>query len=807
MNKLIFISLILISFCSQGQKTGTIFGTIINATTRELVPFAKVSIQTVNKIIRADTKAEFKLDNLPYGIYDLEITSIAFDTLKAIFQITQDSNYYTFKLEPNSQVLKTIYIDDPYKSETGTIRKMRPIEGVLLSKGKKTEVITLERMNTNKSANIGRQIYAQIPGLNIWESDGAGIQLGIGGRGLSPTRTSNFNTRQNGYDISADALGYPESYYTPPTEAVKEIQLIRGAASLQFGTQFGGLLNFVMKKGPENNPFELVARHTVGSFGLNSSFISLGGSKNTWNYYGYYQYKFGNDWRPFSAFKVHSAGFQVEKYLTDQSRINIELTKMYYLAQQPGGLTDSQFNNDPTTVNRERNWFEVDWNLAALNYDYEFNSRTRFNTRFFGLLASRKATGFLGQINRVDPIEERNLISGLFKNYGNETRFLQIYDVKEMAWAYLVGFRYYRGYNQSQQGNTSAGRLADFNFINKDFIDGSLYEFPSENIALFAEHIFNLSSRLSLTPGIRFEHIETIADGNFRNTIFDLAGNTVFDTLISVNKQNNRSFIIGGLGLNFKLSDTLEFYANFSQNYRSINFTDMQIVNPNFRIDPNLQDERGFNFDIGLKGGIKNKLTYDISGFALQYNNRIGTTIQEDTLLFSTYQYRTNISKSITLGVEAIIEFNLIDYFVKTNDKVDLLLFINGSYVNARYYGSEEAAFNNKLVELVPPVSLKTGLTFRHKKFSASYQYSFTDQQFSDATNSQSQANAVNGIIPSYQIMDLSVRYRFNKFQVESGLNNILNETYFTRRAVAYPGPGIIPSSPRNIYITLQFKL
>ena len=41
----------------------------------------------------------------------------------------------------------------------------------------------------------------------------------------------------------------PKGYYTPPSEAVEEIQMIRGAASLQFGPQFGGLINYKLKKG------------------------------------------------------------------------------------------------------------------------------------------------------------------------------------------------------------------------------------------------------------------------------------------------------------------------------------------------------------------------------------------------------------------------------------------------------------------------------------------------------------------------------------------------------------------------------
>jgi Fe(3+) dicitrate transport protein len=63
------------------------------------------------------------------------------------------------------------------------------------------------------------------------------VDCSIGGRGLDLTELQ-ILTRQNGYDISADVLGYPESYYATPTEALEEIQVIRGAASLQYGTQF-----------------------------------------------------------------------------------------------------------------------------------------------------------------------------------------------------------------------------------------------------------------------------------------------------------------------------------------------------------------------------------------------------------------------------------------------------------------------------------------------------------------------------------------------------------------------------------------
>ena len=48
--------------------------------------------------------------------------------------------------------------------------------------------------------------------------------------------------------------------------------------------------------------------------------------------------------------------------------------------------------------------------------------------------------------------------------------------------------------------------------------------------------------------------------------------------------------------------------------------------------------------------------------------------------------------------------------------------------------------------------------------------------------------------------------YSFKNFKIESGINNLMNTSYFTRRATSYPGPGIIPSESRSFYTTLQVK-
>ena len=806
---LIIISLFSIKVFSQ---KGNISGVVVD-NFKNPIPFATVHIKNIDKVIYTNDQGFFSTPKLNYKSYVIEYSSLGYQKIIDTIILNKPLIKIDKKIlkERNINLKEFEFVEQ----QKFNIRKLRAIEGVMITQGKKTEAINVEKMDANKATNLSRQIFAKIPGLNIWESDGAGIQIGLGGRGLNPSRNSNFNTRQNGYDISADALGYPESYYTPPSEAIDEIQLIRGAASLQFGPQFGGLINFKLKEGNPTKNIELIARHTIGTFGLNNSFLSVGGTKSDWNYYGYLNYKSGEDFRPNSEFDVIHGHLNIKKRINEKTSLGIEITKMYYLAQQPGGLTDDNFFKQPDTSTRARNWFQVDWNLVNINFDYEINSNTKINSRLFALNAYRNSLGDLSEINRVDPDEKRNLISGDFRNIGNETRVVHLYEPLANPWAFVFGIRAYKGFNKTLQGNGNSNNGPDFNFddfsenINSSNSIQSDYDFPSFNFSAFIEHIFNLNNKLSITPGIRYEYISTSAIGQFRKSESDLVGTPLFDTVVSfANKNENRDFIIGGIGINYKLSNKIELYSNFSQNYRSINFSDMQISNPNFIIDPKLKDERGYNSDIGVRGKIKNKLYFDASVYMLFYNNRIGTRLTTDTVWFKPIQYRTNISQSRTIGFEMMIEADWLKLLSINDNENKLSTFINFSYNNANYINSDILAFKNKKVELVPPIVLKTGFSFTKEKYSLSYQFSYTKEHFSDATNSENQvSNAVVGLIYSYFTMDLSCKMIFKSIQLETGINNLSNEIYFTRRATGYPGPGIIPSMPRSFYLCLQIKI
>ena len=190
------------------------------------------------------------------------------------------------------------------------------------------------------------------------------------------------------------------------------------------------------------------------------------------------------------------------------------------------------------------------------------------------------------------------------------------------------------------------------------------------------------------------------------------------------------------------------------------------------------------------------------------YDNRIGQAYSTDPP-FRAQWVRGNIGQAIIVGLESLVQWNLKETFFKEKSDLILSVFSNLALTTSEYTKSALNIEGNK-VEFIPEVNLRTGISFGYKDFLASVQYTYLSQQFTDVTNSAynpENNNRVDGAIPAYDIFDLAMSYRFSKhLKLEAGVNNLLDNAYFTRRATGYPGPGIIPSAPRNIYGTVQIK-
>ncbi|MBN8673396.1 MAG: TonB-dependent receptor [Chitinophagales bacterium] len=684
-------------------------------------------------------------------------------------------------------------------------QQMPEIVGTNIYAGKKNALIVLDNVQGNVVTNNMRQVLAKVPGIHIWESDPSGIQIGIAARGLSPNRSWEFNVRQNGYDIAADPFGYPEAYYNPQLQAVQRIEIVRGQGSLQYGPQFGGLVNYILRNGSEiNKPFEFETQQTVGSNGLFNSYNAIGGKKGKVHYYTFFDHRNGDGWRQNSRYYTNAGYGTVTYNFTDRFSLTAEVMRSHIRSQQPGGLTDAQIKQDAQQSFRSRNWFDITWTTPALIANFKINDKTRWNTKLFGTIGNRNSVGFLQSITTKDSINAttlayNNRVVNLdqYRNYGLESRIITDYHLGKMKNTLSGGIRLYTGTTTRQaDGKGTTGTGYDVSITGNYPRD---ITFASKNIAVFTENIFRITDKFLIIPGIRYEWLEGSSSGRNGYT----SGGA---EIILQNITRSRSFILAGIGTEYHVTKATEVYGNISQAYRPIQFANLQAPPTTDVVDPDLKDAKGYNIDLGYRGKVKNFLQFDISGFYLQYHNRVGTVTVSGT---PSYRLITNVGSSTSKGFEGYVEFNPIRAFGKSKH-ADLIIFGSYGYTDAKYSGDhKDANTKGKKVENAPANIFRGGITAGYKGFLLTAQISSVGETFSDANNTvAASANGNTGLIPSYTVTDLTATYKFTKgINLKAGINNLFDERYFTRRAGGYPGPGALPADGRTFFISVGAKL
>jgi Fe(3+) dicitrate transport protein len=698
--------------------------------------------------------------------------------------------------------LRAAEVVGPYRSG---VRAMGDTVGAVILAGKRTSLIDPAAMNADLSVNAARQVFARVPGVSVWESEGSGVQLGIAARGLSPNRSWEFNMRQNGHDICADVFGYPEAYYTPPMEGVERIEVVRGAASLAYGPQFGGLVNFRMKRGANDRPIAVETRQTLGAFGSMNSFNGIGGTKGRWNYYGFLHHRSADGWRRNSRYRTTTAYGALEYRASGKLTLGASFTRMDMLGQQPGGLTDAAFAVDPRSSGRARNWILVPWHTGALTAEWRPDTRTVVDVKLFGTLGERGSVGFLRPVNEPDTVDRgtgamvaRQLDRDRYTNAGLEVRARRGLVLLKRDAQWSVGARAYAARTHrrvSGVGSTGSGPdLAPAGAYTRDL------DLATRNGALFSELLLRPSERLALVPGARLEHIVSRVDGRINSS-----GTGEVDS-----GARTRQRLLLGIGAQFQVNARVQLYANFSQAYRPVLYSDLTPAATTDVIDPGLRDASGYNADGGVRGQLSDAVQFDIGVFHLHYNDRIGTVLRDGV------NYRTNIGTSVSRGVEAYVEADLLRLAGGRRNDRRLAVFGSLGTTDARYTHWNNPAIaedplrsiEGKRVEYAPAFTLRTGIDWRCARFRGSVLINRVDGVYTDAGNTEAaNATATAGWIPGYTLVDAQFTWApVTALEATVGVNNVLDAAYATRRSGGYPGPGLLPGTGRSWYITLAAR-
>jgi Fe(3+) dicitrate transport protein len=678
------------------------------------------------------------------------------------------------------------------------IGHLQDIEGSVIYAGKKTEVLVMDSLRANMAQDVERQILGRVPGANFSETEGAGFPSnGVGFRGLDPTQSIEVNTRQNGIGIAADLYGYPETYYTPPSEALSRIEVVRGAGSLAFGPQFGGSINYVVRDGSSFSRPTVFSAQTAGSYGLFNSFNSLGGRSGQWSYYTFVHARTDDGWRPNNDSRQTAFYGSAAYSSSDRFRITVEYTAFRNRIHMPGGLSDEQFAANPRASYRSRNWLASPWNLGAIKATYAFSPAVHLETVLSSMysqryLVWRNEDGGPQELDSIDPqtgtYVPREVETETFRNATLENRLRVEHRLFGISSTLATGVRGFLGSLERFEGGPgSTGTDFDMKLY------GGTWEralkFGTTNVAAFAEELVRVTERLSITPGIRYEFVRSTSEG--------------YTDVDSAFTPRRYSYPLLGIGGQYAVSGSSQLYGNVSGAYRPIPYASIVPFGSIVHVDPNLKASHGYNADFGWRGIASDVIKFDLSAFYLSYRDRIGTRTVDNP--DGSFSETANIGNSVHRGAEVYVELDPIARQSQSRN-ANFDIFTSLAYVDARYVSGR---FRGNRVEQAPRVLARVGLTGSIAGFTSTLQTSYTSSSFGDANNSALPIDdAVAGIVPSYAILDWSGAARLgNRVKLTFGVNNIANARYFTKRTGEYPGPGILAGMGRRAYLGLHAAL
>jgi Fe(3+) dicitrate transport protein len=649
------------------------------------------------------------------------------------------------------------------------------VAGTRIHAGKKTSVIDLKARPAIINNNY-RQVLARTPGLLL--SEETTPLFSVGYRGLEPHRAQFTQVLKDGIPIHAEMFGYPEAYYTPALQSVDRIEFIRGGASLMYGPQPGGALNFVTKQPPAGTPFSAYSESSFGTDELFSTYTSLGGLIEPLGYSAYLHERGRNGFRETNSdFEVLGGGLKATLGQTTDSRWALAYDEYHEEHGEPGGLTkavaDSE-GRDLTTRLHDR--FRLERYYGTLIYERELSGESQLDLRVFGghyrRFSKRQRGGGFGTLPTgaaagTNSIEEQD-----FYTFGFEPRLRHTYAAfGQDGHALTMGIlSYFSGSPREDQRGTSPD--ADTGAL-RNSSDRSM-----QYLSVFAEHLFRLGP-LTVTPGMRLEHIWQHVTEKV-NADKAAAGTPLADA-------DEFDFVpLFGAGATLELGPWAVLYTNLSQAYRPKIFTQAVPTRANEVVNGDLEEGKSWAVDAGVRSRPGAALLWDASYFVMRFDDQIGTS-------GNTVE---NVGDTLHQGLELTAEADLVGLYDQARGAVSHDRFGSaGPFVNLLLLDATfvEGPQDGKTPQYAPQYTLRFGASYRLRdRAKLSLSSTFVDDHFAD------DANSASFTIPSYKVWDLAgeVAVWKDALVLFGGINNLFDERYYAR----IRSDGIDPAYERNLY-------
>ena len=682
------------------------------------------------------------------------------------------------------------------------------------------------------------QALRQVPGVYLRPEDGYGFFPNISLRGVDTTRSAKVTLLEDGVLTAPAAYSAPAAYYSPTLGRMSAIEVLMGSSQTRYGPHTtGGVINYRSTEIPESRSTYIKTLYGSNNEHRTHAYIGDTFESEKWGRFGVL----------LEGYLRSSDGFKRIDTTPDFQNGNdtgfSKTEPMLKLSWEPKtdrysrfelklGYTDFKGNEGYTGLTEEDYAADPYRRYAGSRFDQMNSEHSRSYLRHFYELSSEAmvtTTVYYNKFHRdwfklkdvrlpADPPNEWKSISHTLAGGGAHLGVLRGEAVGDLRVRHNnrnyrscgidsvvshghnlmgcenhanVGIRYHidnaRRFQTDELFTQAAnGTITDRNPGAPG--DAGDRDQTSKALAIYAENEIEISDKLSVTPGIRWETV----DKHYWE-----AESTTGDGRLNL--------LAGGIGATYDYTEQLSFFGGIHQGY--------SVPGPRSAIRDDLKEETSLGFEIGPRYREKTGLwAVDATLFLTDFNDllvidNIGGTGAGNT---------ENVGEARATGIELSIEADGSRFFKLpfTNPWFATLTLTDATLSNDSDSADAESIFaggikGNK-VPYIPDLAFNIGTGFEQGKFGFYINGAYMDEMFSSASNTTDLVDASGtpdsrfGKTESYFLLDLSARYRMSDaVTVFPGVQNALDDHYLVTR---HPH-GARPGQPLFAYIGLEIAL
>ncbi len=560
---------------------------------------------------------------------------------------------------------------------------------------------------------------------------------------------------------------------------IDEVQVYRGPTATSYGAGLGGMIHLKTRNLTDRANNHLLSSNTVGSYGLlrTTNTLTLGKGYLPFNMKLNINKTHSDGYRDNNEYDRQGASLYLSTFQNDRNNTSLLVNYIDSKAFIPSSLNENDYLNEPTKA-------AFTWGNARGNEDYsklifgvtnEYTISNNRNNETF----SNKTTIF-GNIRENDERRPFNTLIESSNSLGVRTTF-DYRDLHQDTYfpQLSIGLEYYKEdyeWSTLETLEEGSGAMLSDNQEDRSYLN------------VFAQSQFTLGEKWSILTGF-----------NINKTRYD------YQDLFLSNGDNSGDYQYDwkwspSISAQYQYTDEHQLFALISHGFSTPTLE--ETLTPDGVNNPDIQQEDGWNFELGAKGSKDlHKLNYEVSIYSMQVSNLlVAKRIAED-------QFQgINAGRSSHTGVELYLDYRFNLRYFTINP---MITYTYSHHRFDEFVDDDQDYSGNEMTGVAPhDLNIVAPWSYRNHWYgNFSFKY-LSEMPMRDDNSIYSDA---------YSTLDAQLGYKYEwrrmSIDINGGIRNILNEQYasmilinagsFGGNAPRYYYPGL----PRNFYGNFRLNI